>query len=460
MTRLRLLLSAVLLCSILLGAVHGIPRVATAEEPADRTPNIVLMFVDNVGYGDLGCYGNPVTRTPVIDQLAREGVRCTDFYIGSPSCMPSRGALLTGRHPVRTGLNEQIYLVDEHLQRVLPLRERLLPDYLRECGYTTGCFGKWNLGFAPGHRPTERGFDEYLGNISGNCDYVTHVYNGRHDLYWGTEPIQLDGYTTDVFADAACDFIRRNRSRPFFAYIPFNAAHYPNPRNKPAGHPAIWQAPKQSFEAYGYSAETRNERERYRAVLTALDTGVGRVLGQLNDLDLVENTLVILLSDNGSFMLPGRGLECGSNLPFKGGGTLLYEGGIRVPCLFRWPDRLPAGALCDEPLWAMDLLPMIVSAAGGRLPGDRILDGRDPTRALSGQAASPHEALFFHYGSASAMREGGYKLFRRNAASPWELFDLRSDPGETANLAASDPEQLRAMSQSFDRWWDTVTTQQ
>lgn len=417
-------------------------------------PNIVLILIDNIGYGDLGCYGNEHVSTPNVDRLARQGVRCTDFYIGSPSCMPSRGALLTGRHPVRTGLNRQVYRTDEREQRVLPLDEKLFPAYMKDLGYATACFGKWNLGFAPGHRPTERGFDEYLGNISGNCDYYTHVYNGRPDLYRGTEPVELKGYTTDIYADAACDFIRRNHKRAFFLYVPFNAAHYPNPRNKPPGHPAIWQAPDEYFALYGVDPKTRDERQRYRAVVSALDAGIGRVVRQLDELGLSRNSVVIVLSDNGAFMIPGRGLECGSNRPLKGGGTLLYEGGIRVPCVVRWPARLPAGRVCRQPLWAMDFLAMAIKAAGGGPPGGRVLDGRDPTAALSGEAVTPLRSLYFHYGSSSAIRRGRYKLFRRNGQASWELFDLQTDIGETANLSAQMPDVARTLRGEFERWYE------
>jgi arylsulfatase A-like enzyme len=163
------------------------PPLGRGQRPDSDKPNIVLMLFDNVGYGDLGCYGNRRVKTRRIDRLAAEGVQCTDFYTASPSCMPSRGALLTGRHPLRTGLNEQIWKVDEHEQVGLPRSEMILPRYLAKAGYTSGCFGKWNLGFAPGSRPTERGFDEYFGNISGNCDYYTYIYNGCNDLYRNTE---------------------------------------------------------------------------------------------------------------------------------------------------------------------------------------------------------------------------------------------------------------------------------
>jgi len=206
---------------------------ADAAESQTQSPlmNVVLILVDNVGYGDFGCYGNPNVKTPNIDQLAREGVRCTSFYIGSPSCMPSRGALLTGRHPLRNGLNEQLWRNPSEEQIGRSRRARLLPEYLKERGYVTGCFGKWNLGFAAGSRPTERGFDEYLGHASGNMHYYRHIYDGRNDLYRGTQSVTMDGYCTDLFADAAGDFIRRHAGRPLLAYVPFNAAHYPNPRN-------------------------------------------------------------------------------------------------------------------------------------------------------------------------------------------------------------------------------------
>jgi arylsulfatase A len=422
---------------------------------AGEKPNIVLMFLDNIGYGDLACYGNREMKTPRIDRLAAEGVRCTDFYIASPSCMPSRGALLTGRHPVRNGLNEQISRIDSRDQIALPHREVLLPHYLSRAGYVSGCFGKWNIGFAPGSRPTDRGFDEYFGNISGNCDYYTYVYNGRHDLYRNTEPAEAEGYSTYVFADAACQFIEQNKDRPFFCYVPFNAAHFPNPRNKPPGTPCLWQAPDEAFARYGFSPTTLDERKRYRAVVTALDDGVGRVLDQLDRLNLTKKTIVIVLSDNGAFLIPARGLECASNAPLRGGGTSLWEGGIRVPCIVRWPGRIKPGAVCREPLVSMDFVPMAIRAADLALPSDRVLDGKDPTAALAGKAPSPHKYLYWRWGSNSAaIRMGRYKLLREKQSTNqnWQLFDLQTDIGETANLVSAKPELAEHLGAEYKRW--------
>lgn len=428
---------------------------STAEKP-----NIVLMFLDNIGYGDLGCYGNGQVKTPRIDRLATQGVRCTDFYIGSPSCMPSRGALLTGRHPVRNGLNEQIWKIDELEQVGLSRSEVILPRYLAGAGYVSGCFGKWNLGFAPGSRPTDRGFDEYLGNISGNCDYYTYIYRGRNDLYRNTEPAKANGYSTFVFADAACDFIERNKNRPFFCYVPFNAAHFPNPSSQSPGTPCLWQAPDEAFERYGYSPKTLDERERYRAVLTALDDGVGRVLDQLDRLKLSEKTIVILLSDNGAFLMPARGLECASNAPLRAGGTTLWEGGIRIPCIVQWPGVIKLGTVCREPLTSMDFVPMVLRAAGLALPSDRVLDGKDPTAALTGEEPSPHKYLYWRWGDKSvAIRMGRYKLLREQQSTnpDWQLFDLQSDIGETANLLAARPELAEQLKAEYERWEKEAT---
>jgi len=422
----------------------------TAEKP-----NIVIMFLDNIGYGDLGCFGNDQTKTPRIDRLAAEGVRCTDFYIASPSCMPSRGALLTGRHPLRNGLNEQLWKIDELEQVGLSHSEVILPRYLTRAAYASGCFGKWNLGFAPGSRPTDRGFNEYLGNISGNCDYYTYVYRGRNDLYRNTEPAKAEGYSTFVFADAACRFIERNKDRSFFCYVPFNAAHFPNPSNKPPGAPCLWQAPDEAFARYGYSPKTLDERQRYRAVVTALDDGVGRVLDQLEWLRLTEKTIVILLSDNGAFLMPARGLECASNEPLRGGGTTLWEGGIRIPCIVRWPGRIKPGTLCREPLVSMDFVPMALRAAGLAPPSDRLLDGKDPTAALAGEGPSPHKYLYWRWGEKSAaIRMGRFKLLREQQSTnqDWQLFDLQADMGETANLIAEKPDLAEHLRTEYERW--------
>jgi len=443
-------LTWVVICA---AAVALLPAVLPAAEvDSDAPPNVVLILVDNVGYGDLGCYGNTEVKTPHLDQFACEGVRCTSFYIGSPSCMPSRGALLSGRHPLRNGLNVQLWRNPSEEQIGLPHRERLLPQYLKERGYVTACFGKWNIGFAAGSRPTERGFDEFFGHASGNMHYYRHVYNGRNDLYRGTEAVVVGGYSTDLFADAACDFIRRHAQRPFFAYVPFNAAHFPNPVNHQPNEPVIWQAPAEYFALYGWPADEPDERKRYRAVLSALDAGIGRILRELDQQQVAPNTLVIVLSDNGAFMLPKRGLEVASNRPLREGGVTLWEGGLRVPCIVRWPGRLPAGTVCDEPLVSMDLLPLILAAAAVPLPKDRTLDGHDPLEVLAGRRPSPHSRLGFRWEKMSALLAGRYKLLRATETAPWQLYDLENDLAEQHDLSAAHPDLVRRLAEDFVQW--------
>ena len=404
-----------------------------------------------MGYGDLGCYGNRDVRTPNIDRLAAEGVLCTDFYTASPSCSTSRAALLTGRYPERNGLTRQLPSL-EGPGDGLRTNELLLPHFLKPEGYATACFGKWNIGFLPGRRPTERGFDVFLGHASGNMDYYTHLYNGRDDLYRGIEPVRVKGYSTDLFAEAACEFIRRHADRPFFAYVPFNAAHYPNPRNKRPGEPVTWQAPREAFAANGLPPDEADEAKRYRAVLTALDAGIGRIVGQVDSLGLGGRTLLILMSDNGAFMLKGRGLEVASNRPLRGGGVTLDEGGIRVPCIVRWPGRIPPGTVCREPLISLDLFAMTLSAAGASPPSDRVIDGRDPTAVLAGEARAGDRPLFFTWAKMGAVRQGRYKLIRGGEGEPFRLYDLADDLGETTDLAAEEPDLVAAMRREFEDW--------
>ena len=437
----------------LLALSLGCCLAAFAQTRQTPPTNVALIYIDNVGWGDLPAYGNPVIKTPNIDRLASQGVRLTDFYIPTSSCSPSRGALLTGRYPDRIGLTRQLSTQENWTGVGLPHSEKILPEYLKEHGYATGAFGKWNIGFAEGSRPTDRGFDEYIGCISGNCDYYTYSYNGRHDMHVGTEPAEMEGYTTDIFADAAADFIRRNASRPFFAFVPFNAAHYPNPKNKGPGQPFLWQAPPEFFEAYGYAPTSTVTEHGYRAVMTALDAGVGRVLDEIARQRLDHRTLVILASDNGAWVGPRRPqLEVASNAPFRDGRTSVYEGGVRTPCMVRWPGVLPAGAVVREPLVNMDLFVLALRAAEVPLPADRVVDGRDPVAVLRDGAPSPHRNIYFRYREVSGVRQGRWKLVRPSPRAPLELYDLSVDFTESNNLANSLPELARDLWSEFESW--------
>lgn len=450
--------AVLLLC---LGCLLDAPGAAAATVPP---PNVLLLFVDNLGYGDLKTYGHPVNRTPHLDRLAADGVRCTDFYVAAPSCAPSRGAILSGRHPERTGFNYQAL----HYARLparnggegLPAAEKIIPAFLKPLGYATAAFGKWNAGFNPGSRPTERGFDEFLGVEGGNTGYYTHRYHRQNDMRRGTEPVDLQGqYSTDIFADAAIDFIRRHRDRPWFVYLPFNAVHAPTHANVEPGERIEWQAPEKYFALHGLRPDEPDPKKRFRAVLSALDDAIGRVLATVDDLRQRERTIVLFISDNGAFpnQLPDVGSGEQSNAPFRGGASSTYEGGIRVPAFFRWPGRIAPGSTCRELLSTLDVLPLIASAADAALPPGLTLDGRDPIRVLAGEATSPHAALHWVWKAGGAhhwqaMREGAFKLIRSSPQKPWELYDLTRDPGEASDLAASRPELAAAMAARFERW--------
>jgi arylsulfatase A-like enzyme len=422
------------------------------------SPNILIITVDNLGYGDLRSY-NPGSeiRTPHLSRFASESARLTSFYTASPTCTVSRACLLTGRIPQRHGLTDQLAGLKGNYGVGLSQDEILIPQILKEASppYATACFGKWNIGFAPGSRPTERGFDEFLGHASGNMDYSRHNYREKHDLHLGTEELHREGeYGTEIFAGAAIDFIERHArsGRPWFCYLPFNAPHFPVAGNKIRGEPNVWQAPDWAFAEYGLSPDEPDPRKRYAAVVTALDRGIGDVLKALDDAGAADQTFVFLMSDNGAFRLDREGLDVGVNTPLRGGGVTCWEGGIRVPAFARWPGRIPAGAVIDEPFWSPDLLAACVELSGAALPADRIIDGRDPLPMLTAAAPSPHESLYFRYRTHAALRRGDWKIVRERPEDPWRLFNLAADPGETSDLSRTNPERLGELKDEFRRW--------
>jgi arylsulfatase A-like enzyme len=341
----------------------------------------------------------------------------------------------------------------------LPHRERIIPQYLKEAGYATACFGKWNIGFAAGSRPTERGFDEFLGCRSGNIHYFKHTYHGEYDIFLGTKLHRVDGYSTDIFADATCEYIERQvkSERPFFVYLPFNAPHYvstvntvPDESEKP-----VWHVPDKYLERYGWPADDPTEKHRYLALLTALDDAVGRVLDTLDATGQHDNTLVMFISDMGAILRPTHGKDVASNAPFRAGAPELYEGGIRIPAIFRWPGKIKAGSESSEVLTHLDVLPLCLLAAGLQSPADRVLDGRNPLPALTG-ADSPHTRIVATIGTAAALREGDLKIHRTAPGKPWELFDLAKDPGESTNLSDNLTADVTRLAAAFATWEDDV----
>lgn len=422
-------------------------------------PNILLMTVDNLGYGDLQIY-NPHSKilTPNLARLASRGVRLTQFYTASPTCTVSRACLLTGRIAQRHGLINQLPGLEGNYGVGLNHDEVLLSQVMKSAGYRTGCFGKWNIGFAKGSRPTERGFDEFLGNASGNIDYYRHVYNGKHDVYRGIagQPVKehhaVGTYSSDMFADAAIDFISRHQGRqPWFCYLPFNAPHSPNLKNKLPGQTNQWQATPSSFARYGMSEKEADPKRRYMATVTALDDAIGRVLNCLDEQNATDNTFIFCFSDNGAFRLDRAGIDMGSNEPLRSGGVTCWEGGLRVAALASFPGVIPAGSVVDQPLWSPDLMVTYAKLTHAKLPEAK-LDGKDALPVLSGKSPSQHQSFYFEFRKYAALRLGDWKIVRTKPDEPWQLFDVKNDPVEAKNQSTSAPGRLADLVDEFNRW--------
>ena len=434
----------------------------TAHLVAGNSPNILIITADNLGYGDLPCY-NPNSKVvaPHLDLLASESALLTDFYTASSTCTVSRACLLTGRIAQRHGLDYQLPGVDGNYGVGLGHQEILIPRVLKSAPtqYATACFGKWNIGFAEGSRPTERGFDEFIGNASGNCDYFYHNYREMHDLYNGTEELYREGdYITEIYADAAIDFMLRKSKdeNPWFCYLPFNAPHFPTAGNKRPGQPNNWRAPDWAFDSYDFGPDEDDPVKRYYAVVTALDSALGRVLAALEKTGEANNTFVFFMSDNGAFRLDREGLDVGINTPLRSGGVTCWEGGVRVAAMARWPGKIKQGTIISEPLWSPDLMIACAELAGAKLPEGVVLDGKNPLPVLTSGAASPHETLYFKYSRHAALRKGDWKIVREKPDNQWQLFDLAADKGESNNLASRNPQKLKELVIEFQRWEESL----
>ena len=357
----------------MIATVTGSASSAFADAPVRRT-NIVIILADDLGYGDLGCYGHPKFKTPNLDRLATEGVRLRQFHSPSPYCAPSRAALLTGRYPLRHGLTANPAPDGGAKADALglPLTEVLLPQLLKRAGYATGMIGKWHLGHREAELlPTRRGFDEYFGILYSNDMRPVRVLKDEKVVEYPVVQATL----TDRYTDAAVDFIGRNRSRPFFLYLAHAMPHKP-------------LACSEGFYK-------KSGAGLYADVMVELDASVGRVLAKLKELGLENDTLVIFTSDNG----PWYGGSSGGLRGMKG---TTWEGGYRVPCIVRWPGQLPAGKTSEVLSFLADLFPMALTAAGVAAPKDVVLDGRDLLPTLAGKAENGHEVLFTHSGAKIA----------------------------------------------------------
>lgn len=391
-----------------------------------RRPNIILVLMDDMGYGDMGCYGPTPIRTPHMDGVAARGVRFTQMYSAAPVCTPSRCGLLTGRYAQRVGLPRVLFPQDTI---GLTGAERTVADCLRPLGYATCGIGKWHLGCRPEHHPCRHGFDRFFGLLYSNDMHPLHLYEDERVLEGQVDQAGL----TRRYTDFALDFIRAHRDGPFFVYLAHTMPHIP-----------LHVEP----EFRGRSAAGT-----YGDTIECIDAHLGRLLAELREQGIENDTLVMVTSDNGPWYE-------GSTGGLRGRKFEVYEGGVRSPFVAQWPAEIGPGTRCDEPACFPDLLPTLVGLAGGTPPVDRVLDGRDIGPLLRGQGTSPHDAIHFYTGdSLNAVRAGRWKLHvargaeGRDRSQMPQLFDLEIDPSESYNLADRHPElveRLRAMMGAFD----------
>ena len=395
-------------------------------------PNIVIFYADDLGWGELGCQGNPQIPTPHTDAIARNGVRFTNGYVAATYCSPSRAGLMTGRYPTRFGHEFNSVANRSGLR----LDQVTLAERLRALGYATACIGKWHLGGGLEYRPTRRGFDEFYGTLANTPFFhPTNFVDSRisDDVRPVTDPAF---YTTDAYAERSLDWIERSKGRPWFLYLAFNAQHAP------------LQAPKKYLDRF--AGITDEKRRIFAAMMAAMDDAVGRVMAKVRALGQEENTIFFYIADNGG---PTQSTTS-SNGPLRGFKMTTFEGGPRVPFLAQWKGRWPAGKVYDLPVMNLDVLPTVVTAAGGKPEASWRLDGVDLTPFVTGaNPERPHETLYWRYGPQWAVRHGDLKLVvSKGGSGKPELYDLSKDIGESKDLAAAQPAKVRELQALWDKW--------
>ncbi|MDP3599900.1 MAG: arylsulfatase [Bosea sp. (in: a-proteobacteria)] len=413
-----------------------------AHAQAARKPHILYIIADDLGFADVG-FRSPEIATPTIDQLAREGAELQQFYV-QPMCTPTRAALMTGRYPMRYGLQSFVILPEQSYG--IPLDEKLLPQILKEAGYSTAIIGKWHLGHADRKLwPKQRGFDYQYGALIGEIDYNTHKVHGVTDWYRNNRKLDEPGYVTTLLGKDAVRHIRQHDpAKPLFMYLAFTAPHTP------------FQAPKAYVDRFASIADPN--RRTYAAMINAMDEQIGAVLAELSRKGMREDTLVIFHSDNGGVttatfagQIETKGQLPARNTPLRNGKGSLDEGGTRAVALANWPGRIKPGKV-DQPMHVVDMLPTLAGRAGASLSGTKPLDGVDVWQTLSQGAPSPRTEIVYNVEMfRAALRQGDWKLsLRATLPTKVELYNIAKDPGETTNLAAENAPLVAALQKRID----------
>ena len=430
---------------LMLILVCGVSLALAQDAPPERNqlPNFVIIMADDLGYGDISPFDGWI-RTPHLDQMAREGMRFTNFYASGPVCSPTRAGLLTGRYQQRAGIPGVIYAPpDRNRHHGLQTTEYTFAEAFRAAGYATGVFGKWHLGYERQFNPVHHGFDKFQGYVSGNVDYFSHVDGaGFYDWWSQDELVNEPGYVTHLITQHAVSFIEQNQDNPFVLYLPHEAPHYP------------FQGPDdEPFRiVHKHVPEQRDSVQvmrAYREMVEEMDAGVGAVLNTLNRLGLDENTMVLFFSDNGA-------TQYGSNGSLRGFKGSLWEGGIRVPAIFRWKGKIVAGSTSEQEAITLDIFPTLLEVAGMAGNGSHF-DGVDLSPAIFRQESLPERRLYWSYGDQSAMRMGPWKLRQPvDSTGAAGLFNLREDLSEMEDISNLHPEPLATMIDLLNGWKEGV----
>ena len=417
-----------------------------------RPPNILVIVTDDMGYEDIGIHGSKDIPTPNIDALAKVGIRFTDAYVSGPYCSPTRAGLLTGRYQQRFGHEFNLNMSADYSDFGLPLSETTMADRLKAAGYRTSLIGKWHLGFGDKFHPMARGFDEFFGFLGHSHSYLEAESSSDNPVLDGRKVVLETPYLTEALTDRAVDFIKRQKSHPFFLYLAFNAVHTP------------MEATDKYLARFAHIED--NQRRTYAAMLSAMDDGIGKTLAALRLEGLEENTLVVFFNDNGGPTMAGTTINGSSNAPLRGSKRQTWEGGIRVAFIIRWKGHLAEGKIDNRPIIQLDVLPTALAAAGVQTHSQWQLDGVNLLPFLTGKKSGrPHETLYWRFGEHMAIRKGDWKLVKTgegplkeantssfNDLSNAELYNLAEDIGETKNLAPTHPEKVRELAADWQRW--------
>lgn len=443
-------LFVVIIAAVLPGAASRNPSFAAR-------PNFVIILADDMGYADLSCYGNDRYQTPHLDQLAREGLKFTDFHSNGTVCSPTRAALMTGRYQQRCGIDEVITADPRDGKRDrlgMPDSEVTLAELMQTAGYTTGIMGKWHLGYTPQFNPTRHGFDVFRGYISGNVDFHSHIDQANFEDWWHNADLHPEvGYSTHLITQHAVHFIEQNVDRPFCLYVAHEAPHspYQGPGDPPVRGP----------DARPALSNKAQIQRAYREMVQEMDQGIGQIMATLKANNLDDNTMVFFFSDNGGTQQANNGELRG----FKGS---VWEGGHRVPAIARWKGQIPAGSITSATAMGMDLLPTLLDLGSVAPPVDLHFDGISLKTVLLDQAPLPERTLFWGFNGRYAVRHGHWKLIANNSSNATSknrragtepvvaLFDLSTDSGETNDLANQEPRITSQLQQQLRQWQRAV----